>query len=307
MPYNPKKKQYEDQKTGKVFPTDNPDFVPTENPAKTVEFGNNPRGPVKVDGVDLSREEYNASEGKSGPVTDKVKKVVQDRQARRLALEEAKIRMEMGLPSAGSDPNIQAMDNKIGSLSDNSAAGAQETPANPDEKKPYFSDKGKALRDITGISAISFEGQDPVTEFGLDKIAKIYDFANSIFQGGKSLEQKEAEATLSDLNTDLNNDIALVKEGIKPAHEVRAKVKRAREAIARLENSVKKENAFNLRYRILHGVDVQAEVMKQNEFLLDLERQLAIAEETAINSPIQQKALQDSQITALAKKRLGIQ
>lgn len=108
-------------------------------------------------------------------------------------------------------------------------------------------------------------------------IGKIYDFAQSIFSGGKGLEQKEAEKTLSQLDTEINQDLALIKSGLKNPSDVKRKIADARSALVRLDNSVKGLNKYNLRYFVLEGADVRTQILNYQDQLKDYEAMLQAA------------------------------
>jgi hypothetical protein len=115
--------------------------------------------------------------------------------------------------------------------------------------------------------------------------AEIYDFVYSLTQGGKSIKQKEAETTFNRIETDMTQDIALVKAGFKDPYEVRKKIKLAKEAINRLEESTAGLGKANLRYWLTDGKDIQAQLLINRQDLIDFENQLLLAEaEARINS-----------------------
>lgn len=109
-------------------------------------------------------------------------------------------------------------------------------------------------------------------------IGKIYDFVESAFHGGKGIEQREAESTYAQIEGDLATDISLVQQGLKDPNVVKENIKKARTANNRLLNSITGFNKINLRYAVLHGVDVKERVMNNNDNLGDYEARLLAAE-----------------------------
>lgn len=109
-------------------------------------------------------------------------------------------------------------------------------------------------------------------------IGVIYDFAQSLFSGGKGLQQKEAEATIADIKTSINQDIEAVKLGLKDPSEMKFTLQQAVNANQRLANSVKGANMINLRYFVTQGKDVETQVELNKRFLEDKIRQVNLIE-----------------------------
>lgn len=186
----------------------------------------------------------------------------------------------------------------------------QQTQEQPQEvTKP----KTKGITAIEGNSPIAKINQfgqsigagslkESVTEPAVDLftvgIGKIYDVVQSVFSGGKGIEQKEAEATFADIKASLAGDLQLVTQGIKDPQEITAKLSRARGANARLQESIKGLNKVNLRYFVLHGADVEAQLIENEELLVDYENQLEAMKSAKLQSQINSIA---------AMQRLGLQ
>lgn len=114
---------------------------------------------------------------------------------------------------------------------------------------------------------------EPILKTG----AKVYDFVYSLTQGGKSISQIEAEKTFNKLEGDLNEDLTLVEAGIQNPDSVQTKIRLARDAIDRLEGSIKGLGKLNFRYWLLDGKDVEAQILINKQNLDDFQRRLDIA------------------------------
>jgi len=117
-------------------------------------------------------------------------------------------------------------------------------------------------------------------------IGKIYDLAQSVFQGGKPMEQKEAEQTLSQIEGDFSNDINLVKSGLKSYDEVKRNLDRYDATISRLKSTTHGLNRVNLRYFLLHGIDVEERVINAQQNLQDYKVQLELARQNNLVSEL---------------------
>lgn len=108
-------------------------------------------------------------------------------------------------------------------------------------------------------------------------IAEVYDFLYSLTQGGKSIKQIEAEKTLNSINADMQQDLALVKQGLKDPNELNIKIQVAEDALNRLEASVKGLGKLNLRYWLVDGKDVEKQAIISRDNLRSYRLQLAAA------------------------------
>lgn len=130
--------------------------------------------------------------------------------------------------------------------------------------------------EVTPTSFIQAQAQN--TARLAKPIGVIYDVIQSAFNGGRGLEQKEAEATMADIRTSINQDIEGVKLGLKDPSEMKYTLQQAVNANQRLANSVKGLNVINLRYFILQGKDVETQVELNKRFLEDKIRQVNLIE-----------------------------
>lgn len=150
------------------------------------------------------------------------------------------------------------------------------------EPRPEFK-QGESIVDYTknvGKDIVRFEGA---------VIGKLYDFSQSLFSGGKGIEQKEAEQTFGELKTDLLNDLEMVKTGLADPNAVSIKLGLAIQANQRLRESISGLNKINLRYFVLHGSDVQTQLIQNEAFFNEYYRQLELAK--AIQAEQQAKLL----------------
>lgn len=92
-------------------------------------------------------------------------------------------------------------------------------------------------------------------------LAQVWDFAQSLFSGGKGVAQKEAEATWADAKANINMNIALIKDGLADPQEVLNMIELSDRINNRLEQSAKSWSGKNLRYFLTDGVDVQTQVI----------------------------------------------
>ena len=100
----------------------------------------------------------------------------------------------------------------------------------------------------------------PIQKMGIKTIAEVYDFVYSLTQGGKGIQQKEAEASFADVKSSVNMNIALIKEGLADPDEVAQMIEDADRINNRLEQSAKGWSQKNLRYFLTDGIDVQTQV-----------------------------------------------
>jgi hypothetical protein len=128
------------------------------------------------------------------------------------------------------------------------------------------------------IKAFKEQGKGFVGEAVLKPIAQVYDFVQSLFNSGKSINQLEAEKTLTAIRTDMQQDIALVKLGLKTPQDVQVKIQLAEQAISRLESSVKGLGQLNVRYWLLDGKDVEAKLIIERGNIEDFKAQLLMAQ-----------------------------
>jgi len=120
-----------------------------------------------------------------------------------------------------------------------------------------------------------------VTDFLGTAIGKVYDLSQSVFTGGKGIEQKEAEQTLNQIESDFSADIKMVADGTKDFNLVKSNLDRYEKAITRLEETTHGLNQVNLRYFLLHGVDVEERALNAKQNLEDYKIQLSIASQRA--------------------------
>jgi len=97
--------------------------------------------------------------------------------------------------------------------------------------------------------------QKNILKFG----AQIYDFIYSLTQGGKGIEQKEAESTFADVKGAVTAAISDYKDGYMTYEDVNFLINKAEEANNRLAESTKGWSGKNLRYFLLDGHDVQVQ------------------------------------------------
>lgn len=133
-----------------------------------------------------------------------------------------------------------------------------------------------AIRNQAGLEEAGKVVQ-PLAKF----TASAYDFVYSLTQGGKGIQQREAEQTFGKIEADFAQDLTLVKSGLKDANEVRNKIKLAQSAIGRLEASQKGIGKYNLRYFLTDGADIEAMISINRDTLKEYEQRLNMAEAQA--------------------------
>lgn len=191
--------------------------------------------------------------------------------------EKEKLLQELGQPNPSTQPV---------------ATNPSITSAGVEPLQPSLSDAVNLLPSVPGVNLVSaaVRGNIPsipqikatftlanAKESGeaiLREVASIYDFVYSLTQGGKGIQQKEAEQTFAKLEGDIIQDLALVQQGLKSPLDVKKKIDLMEDANSRLEQSVKGLNGFNLRYFLTDGADVQANLINNKDNIQDFRNQL---------------------------------
>lgn len=148
-----------------------------------------------------------------------------------------------------------------------------------------------AIADIGFSTAFNTSPSDIST--GVSKwVAQSYDFYQSFTKEGKSISQIEAEKTFNKVESDLNQDLMLVANGFKNPSEVRKKITLAEQAIDRLEQATRGANKANLRYMLLDGKDVEAQLIINRQDLQDFKVRLLYAEQEFQNKQREEQLAQ---------------
>lgn len=116
---------------------------------------------------------------------------------------------------------------------------------------------------------------------GLKTVAQLYDFAYSLTQGGKGINQREAEQTFNQVESSFSQDIAAVEAGLLDASVVQKKIDLAQQANIRLAESVKGLGKYNLRYWLTDGKEVETLLVVNQGSLDNYKQRLAQAQAKA--------------------------
>jgi len=119
----------------------------------------------------------------------------------------------------------------------------------------------------------------------LKPVAQVYDFVYSLFQGGKGIEQKEAESSWADVSTAINAGIGDFRNGFTTYDDIAKQLEIARQTNLRLAESTKSWSSKNLRYFITDGLDVETQVKINEQAIERWENELEMArQQSQINS-----------------------
>jgi hypothetical protein len=138
-------------------------------------------------------------------------------------------------------------------------------------------------------------------EQGLQNAAQVIDMVTSTLSARKQADVITAESSLNDALAQIGRDIQLVKNGLKPAYEVKASFRLANNALGRLESSQKGTGKLNLRYWLGGGKEIETEVLITKQRMQDLWQELLIAEQTGRATEQLQQAIQTQQIRGSVK------
>jgi len=113
----------------------------------------------------------------------------------------------------------------------------------------------------------------------LKPVAQIYDFVQSFFSGGKSIEQKTAESEFADVKASINQDLNLLSQGIGDADKIRRDIKTA-EIINKQFGALAKDwSTRGLRYYLTDGKDILIQTDLNEGSIENWKLQLATAEQ----------------------------
>src|SRR3990167_1983153 len=121
--------------------------------------------------------------------------------------------------------------------------------------------------------------------------ANIIDAATSIFSARKQADVITAEAAFNDAKNKLEDDIELVKVGIKSGAAARVNLSLIESAISRLENANTGLGKINLRYWLGGGDEVEAEIIIFKSYLEDMKAELIRAEQQALNTALRSELI----------------
>jgi len=120
-----------------------------------------------------------------------------------------------------------------------------------------------------------------ITAVELKPVAQVYDFVQSLFSGGKSIEQKMTESNFADVKASINNNLNLLSQGIGDADTIRKDIMTAERINAEFESSAKKFSNKNLRYYLTDGKDILIQSELNKDSIANWKMQLAAAEQQA--------------------------
>lgn len=104
--------------------------------------------------------------------------------------------------------------------------------------------------------------------------AKSYDFIQSIFDEGKSVEFKAYEGSFADIKASLTMQEQLVNSGLANPADVTENIKQGYLILSKLEMYQQSLSSKNLRYFLTEGIDVETSIIEHKQYLDGLYKRL---------------------------------
>ncbi len=244
--------------------------IPTNQP----KVETRPTGTPKSENIDITsldpeaRAKLQQSSGLQGQEIAKLTMGAERARARNLVLEREAQRQGLEAPQATDIPTTTDL------FANNPATEM------PGLGEVIASDKQKQL---TGQGTLPVSDMSPTERIPMAiagtkaQVANFVDFVRVGVTGKKPLKVSQAEASLTDGLSAVNQNIKAVREGILDYHEAIDSLERTAAAINRLERSQKGLGKENLRYWSDEGKEVEAEIINAKERIDQMRTELLVA------------------------------